>query len=79
MQDVTDPDRVESEKHMRGVLGYDKDSENIEKRIHFGELNDALTSMRAHKKSINPNLTSVDLDLINRLVRTVHLTKCAGL
>lgn len=70
MQDATDPELVEAEKHMRGVLGYDKDKANVEKRIHFGELNDALTSMRAHHKAINPKLTAADLDIINRFVRT---------
>lgn len=74
--DETDPELLNAQAHMLEVLGYTKktnteghgeDGSNTVNKIHFGELNDALTSMRAHKKKIDPNLTALDLDLVNRI------------
>ena len=66
MQDATDAELLIADIHVRAVLGLEDDG----KRVHFGELNDSLTCMRAHGKPINSHLTASDLNLINRLVRT---------
>ena len=64
--DATDAELLIADIHVRAVLGLEDDG----KRVHFGELNDSLTCMRAHGKPINSHLTASDLNLINRLVRT---------
>ena len=72
MQDLTDAELLIAHQHVRTVLELPEDA----KRIHFGELHDSLTSMRAHGKPIAPALTARDLALINRLVRTLHSLPC---
>jgi hypothetical protein len=66
VQDVSHLELLAADKRMRVVLGLPLDDDA--QRVHFGELHDALTSMRAHQKRIHPDLTPSDLDLINRLV-----------
>lgn len=86
-QDETDPELLDAQAHMLEVLGCTQktntegdggDGGSTINKIHFGELNDALTSMRAHKKKIDPNLTALDLDLVNRIVRNCfsHMHNC---
>jgi hypothetical protein len=62
---------VEADRHIRELLGLALDDES--KRIGWGELNDALTSMRAHGKAIPESLGEEDLALINRLVRRIQI------